>query len=32
VGELVQDWIEPLDCMVPCVLEGDMNPAWVPRP
>ena len=32
VGELVQDWIEPLDCIVPCVVEGEMNPAWVNNP
>ena len=32
VGELVQDWIEPLDCTVPCVLNGEMNPEWVARP
>ena len=32
VGELVDDWIGPLDCMVPCVLDGEMNPDWVNRP
>ena len=32
VGELVQDLIEPLDCTVPCVLEGEMNPEWVAPP
>jgi hypothetical protein len=32
VGELVQDWIEPLDCTVPCVLDGETNPAWAPKP
>jgi hypothetical protein len=32
VGELVQDWIEPLDCVVPCVVAGEMNPEWVPAP
>lgn len=32
VGALVRDWIEPLDCTVPCVLEGARNPAWSPRP
>ena len=32
VGELVQDWIEPLDCIVPCVREGEMNPEWIARP
>ena len=29
VGELVADWIEPLDCQVECVVDGDFNPAWV---
>ena len=29
VGELVADWIEPLDCRVKCVMDGDFNPAWV---
>lgn len=32
VGELVQDWIEPLDCIVPCVVNREMNPAWVNNP
>lgn len=32
VGELVDAWIGPLDCLVPCVVEGEMNPAWVNRP
>jgi hypothetical protein len=32
VGELVADWIEPLDCEVRCVVDGDMNPEWVNRP
>lgn len=32
VGELVQDWIEPLDCTVPCVVGEEMNPEWVARP
>ena len=32
VGELVADWIEPLDCDQPCVLDGEMNPAWVNGP
>jgi uncharacterized protein len=32
VGELVDDWIGPLDCVVPCVVEGEINPAWVNRP
>jgi uncharacterized protein len=32
VGELVASWIEPLDCLVECVVEGDFNPAWVNSP
>lgn len=28
VGELVAAWIEPLDCTVPCVLDGKPNPEW----
>jgi hypothetical protein len=32
VGELVAAWIEPLDCDVPCVVDGDLNPGWVRRP
>ena len=32
VGELVAAWIEPLDCVVPCVIEGARNPDWSPRP
>lgn len=32
VGELVQQWIEPLDCLVPCVVDGAMNPEWVNNP
>ena len=32
VGALVRDWIEPLDCVVPCVLDGAINPDWVPAP
>lgn len=28
VGELVANWIEPLDCMVLCVRDGEMNPDW----
>lgn len=32
VGELVAGWIEPLDCVVPCVVGGEMNPEWSPRP
>jgi hypothetical protein len=32
VGSLVAGWIEPLDCEVPCVVGGTMNPEWVNRP
>lgn len=32
VGELVDGWIGPLDCVVPCVTGGGMNPDWVNRP
>lgn len=32
VGEIVADWIEPLDCVVPCVLDDEMNPEWVNTP
>ena len=32
VGDLVADWIEPLDCRVKCVMDGDFNPAWVNSP
>lgn len=32
VGDLVAQWIEPLDCVVPCVLDGERNPRWVNRP
>lgn len=32
VGELVEGWIAPLDCLEPCVLEGERNPGWVNRP
>lgn len=28
VGEMVAAWIEPLDCDVPCVMDGEMNPEW----
>lgn len=31
VGELVDAWISPLDCEVPCVKGGEMNPEWVKR-
>jgi len=32
IGEIVSDWIEPLDCSEECVLDGDMNSRWVNRP
>lgn len=32
VGEIVADWIEPLDCVLPCVIDGESNPAWKARP
>lgn len=32
VGELVAGWIEPLDCVVPCVAGGESNPEWSSRP
>lgn len=32
VGELVAGWVEPLDCVVPCVIGGSMNPEWASRP
>lgn len=32
VGELVAAWVEPLDCEVPCVVDGAVNPDWKPRP
>ena len=32
VGELVASWIEPLDCQVPCVVDGAMNPQWAVLP
>ena len=28
VGAAVAPWVEPLDCTVPCVAEGERNPAW----
>lgn len=28
VGQLVAKWIEPLDCPVPCVADGGLNPEW----
>lgn len=32
VGSLVAGWIDPLDCTVPCVVEGDPNPDWSGTP
>ncbi len=32
VGELVQAWIEPLDCVEPCVIGDSMNPDWINHP
>ena len=32
VGDLVQRWIEPLDCSEECVVGGEANPAWTSRP
>lgn len=28
VGELVAPRVEPLDCVIPCVLDGTANPTW----
>lgn len=28
VGETTAPWIEPLDCVVPCVLGASANPSW----
>lgn len=28
VGALVAPWVEPLDCTVPCVVDGEPNPRW----
>lgn len=32
VGSLVAEWIEPLDCRIPCVVGGERNPEWSARP
>ena len=32
VGALVDEWIGPLDCVVPCVKGNEINPEWVNRP
>lgn len=31
VGSLVADWIEPLDCEIPCVVDDAFNRAWMAR-
>jgi hypothetical protein len=28
VGAMVAPWVEPLDCTVPCVLDGERNGRW----
>lgn len=32
VGSLADSWIGPLDCIVPCVKDGGLNPGWKQRP
>lgn len=32
VGALVAEWVEPLDCLVPCVVDGEPNPDWSGSP
>lgn len=32
VGALVDSWIGPLDCLVPCVAGGEFDPEWAQRP
>lgn len=32
VGRLVASWVEPLDCVEPCVVDGALNPEWVNLP
>ncbi len=32
VGALVAGWVEPFDCPVPCVVDGEPNPDWKPLP
>ncbi len=32
VGEMVAGWVEPLDCPVPCVADGERNPDWTALP
>jgi hypothetical protein len=29
IGAVVAPWVEPLDCTVACVVEGERNPAWI---
>lgn len=29
VGALVDAWVEPLECVIPCVVAEERNPAWV---
>lgn len=29
VGSLVASWVESLNCVMPCVVDGEMNPKWV---
>jgi len=28
VGAVTAPFVEPLDCTVPCVVDGERNPAW----
>lgn len=28
VGEIVAGWIEPLNCVIPCVVGDELNPDW----
>lgn len=28
VGDVVAGWVEPLNCTVPCVVDGDRSPLW----
>lgn len=32
VGQIVATFVEPLDCDVPCVVDGETNPAWINKP
>ena len=29
VGSAVAPWVEPLDCAMPCVADGRLDPEWV---